>query len=364
MKFAIQQAQEIERARHVLEALSVRAEQPGKEPKNASEKSKSSPTKTKIDLKAHFSGPPAPPPQAPLPEKPDIARALADPVIQPLLRRSDTARPDLLNYSPTRTDYSGDILRLCEELKLAKGELSTQSERMKALEDELAQEKSARQSAEERAQRSEHGDGERRDSPTDDGHPSTAGGSGERSLLPPHELQIQLDRLNASMDEMKQQMEAYRTRASVAEAERDEARQSLAEMVEQKRRENVQNTVKPPASPTSKQSRSAKRQLWVDGKSSDANGHAVAPIPRSPTSEHMLEHAGIAQGQPITPEQARILKDFLTKEVLASSPALHTNDGNNALLHYGLPYGSFAAVVLLGYVAMTWINGWPPKVER
>jgi hypothetical protein len=139
MKLAMQQSQDLARARKCIEAMLGGEGKPAeKEPKKNSEKGRPSPIKNKSDIKAQFSDPPAPPPQAPLPEKPDVARALADPLIQPLLRRPESSRPSSANSSPTRTDHSGDILRLCEELKLAKGELSSQAERMKGLESQLA----------------------------------------------------------------------------------------------------------------------------------------------------------------------------------------------------------------------------------
>ena len=239
--------------------LGGKVESPVKDSKSSEGKSsRPSPIKSKSDLKAHFSEPPAPPPSAPLPEKPDVAKALADPIIQPILRRNDTTRATSANSSPTRTDHSSDILRLCEELKLAKGEISNQSERMKNLENELAQERSARESAEERAQRLEQG--ERKDSPRDVDYNHHADADliqKEVATQGPPDLQIQLDRLRTSMDEMKQQMEAYRRRADTAEAERDEAQQTLAEMVEQKRRENSERTDVRPSS--SKSSRPASR---------------------------------------------------------------------------------------------------------
>ncbi|KAK4609262.1 hypothetical protein CLAFUR4_14402 [Fulvia fulva] len=375
MKLAMQQSQEIARARQAIEnMLGGKIEPPPApllEKKSNSEKSRPSPTKSKLDLKAHFSEPPAPPPQAPLPEKPDVARALADPIIQPLLRRSDTARPPSASASPTRADHSSDILRLCEELKLAKGELSNQSERMRNLEDELAQERSARESAEERAQRLEQGG--RRDSPTNEGHTSaenspnsssssaTNRDSGYESNGSDPDLQAQLDRLRSSMDEMKQTMESYRRRAESAEAERDEARQTLQEMIEQKRKHNAYSEQTARSAPKSK--RPDKRSLHLDGIS-EANGHAIVPTSGdSPTSVSLLERAGAEEGQPITKEQARIITQYLSQELLGPQPSAHGGQKHDALLYYGLPYGSFAAVVVLGYVAMTYINGWP-KVER
>jgi len=353
MKLAMQQSQDLARARQTIEHMLGGK---GESPKSNSERSRSSPSKSRLDMRAHFSEPPAPPPQAPLPEKPDVARALADPLIRPLLRRDDTALPNSSNRSPTRTDHSGDILRLCEELKLAKGELSNQSEKMTRLESELASERTARESAEERATRLE-----RRDSPTNDSERARQASEdiSPTSFAPPG-LQSQLDRLRASMDEMKQQMEAYRQRAESAESERDEARQSLAEMVEQKRKENAQaNRSRSPSKTLKSGSRPAAQ---VDEQTGEANGHIIAPQPNSPTSETLLERAGIEGGRPITLEQARIMTQLLSQEVLQAKQAGGA-DNRSLAAHYGTPYGSAVAVVVAGFLLMTWINGWP-KVER
>ena len=355
MKFAMQQAQDMARARQLLDHMvGGKVESPSKP---SSEKSRPSPIKSRSDLKAHFSEPPAPPPQAPLPEKPDVARALADPLIRPLLRRDNTFLPTSASSSPTRTDHSSDILRLCEELKLAKGELSSQSERMKRLEIELAQERTARESAEERAkERAQRL--ERRDSPTKDGERDAQVDDDPVSPTSPPDLQAQLDSLRASMDEMKIQMESYRQRAESAESERNEARQSLAEMVEQKRNENaeqdsVRSSSKSPKPPT-------RNTLQLNDNSADANGHANVPQPASPTSNALLERAGVEDGQPITLEQAKIMTQLLSQEVLRPHQAA---DSGNAAVYYGRPYGSAAAVVIFGVMLMTWVNGWP-KVEK
>jgi hypothetical protein len=366
MKLAMQQTQEIQRARQAIEnLLGGKIDPPVPEKKLSSDKSRSSSSRSKMDLKAQFSEPPAPPPQAPLPEKPDVARALADPLIQPLLRRTDTAKPQSGSASPTRIDHSSDIIRLCEELKLARGELNNQSERMKSLENELAQERTARESAEERAQQLQDSESERADSVTNNGHPSAENSPTSKETIPPPDLEAQMDRLRASMDEMKQQMELYRTRAESAEAERDEVRQTLAEMVEQKRKENAERasaTIR--SSSRSPKALSSQSPPQLDG-SPDLNGHAVSPHSTiRPTSGSLLQRAGVEEGQPITPAQAKLLTQFLTHEVLgpetANSVAV-SKDG--ALLYYGSPYASFAAVVLMGYFAMSYINSWP-KVER
>jgi outer membrane murein-binding lipoprotein Lpp len=371
MKLAMQQSQDLKRAKQSIDAmLSGKVESPTKESnsKSSSDKSRPSPTKSKTDLKSHFSEPPAPPPSAPLPEKPDVARALADPIIQPILRRNDTYRPPLETGSPTKADHSSYILTLCDELKAAKGELTTQGEKLKSLEDALAQERTARESAEERAQRAEQG--ERRDSPRDgfNGAPGESKDFAikEDDFTAPPDLQAQVDRLRATMDQMKTDMESYRRRAEAAEGERDQARQSLAEMVERKRKENAEDT-STRSSPKGKHS-PAKRALRspdaspVDGAGEEANGHAISPTtPLSPTSDVLLERAGVEEGQPITPEQAKFITQVLAREVLSPQGSGGLKDGT--LYYHGRPIASAAVVVMVGMMLMTWMNGWP-KVER
>lgn len=362
----MQQSQDLKRAKQSIDAmLSGKVESPTKDSKPNSEKSRPSPSKSKTDLKTHFSEPPAPPPSAPLPEKPDVARALADPVIQPLLRRNETFRPPLETGSPTKADHSSYILSLCEELKIAKGELTTQGEKLKSLEDALAQERTARESAEERAQRAEQGD--RRDSPRD----SFGTDGSEVKDFAVHEaapgLQVQLDRLTAQMDEMKVQMEAFRRRAESAEGERDEARRSLAEMVESKRKENAEEGTSSRPESKGKRSPTTKRALSSPDASPteasrDVNGHTISPTtPLSPTSDALLERAGVEEGQPITPEQAKFITQVLAQEVLNPQASGGLKDAT--FYYHGRPIASAVAVVMVGVMLMSWMNGWP-KIER
>ena len=369
MRLAMQQSEDLARARRAIEAmLNSHSSPTQKETKSDSERLARSPSKSKTDLKSHFSEPPAPPPSTPLPDKPDVARALADPIIQPILRRSDTVQPPLIAGSPTRIDHSSDIVRLCEELKIAKGELSHQGERMRSLEHELAQERTARESAEERALNLETD--RRRDSPRDSYVNEETGRLEELEKLPSEpvpDLQAQLDRLHASMDEMKIQMEAFRQRAEAAESDRDETRQTLADMIEQKRKDNEAAKESNPRA-RSRSSRSTKKttklETLITPSSEDASNLASTPslISTHPTSELLLENAGIEAGQPITREQAKVLTQFLAQEILRP-PQNSSAGGKNARAYYGVPITSAAAIVLLGVVLMNWGNGWP-KVER
>ena len=375
MKLAMQQSQDLARARKCIEAMLGGEGKPSeKEPKKNSEKARPSPIKNKSDLKAQFSDPPAPPPQAPLPEKPDVARALADPLIQPLLRRAESTRPSSANSSPTRTDHSGDILRLCEELKLAKGELSSQAERMKGLESQLALERLARESAESRALRFESSDRTEASSDAaeeEEKHDSPRSND-ESATSDPPDLQIQLERLQISMDEMKQQMEAYRMRAETAEVERDEARKTLAELVEQKRADNAAAEAR---SASRSRRDSSPRIRSLGNNKSEQNGHAVSPSqapPHSPTAVALLEKAGLEGAQIITPEQAHILQQFLNQEVLGLSNSIEEGKSGtatinapheSALTYHGRPLTGAALVVVLGVCLMGWMNNWP-RIER
>lgn len=375
MKLAMQQSQDLARARKCIEAMLGGEGKPSeKEPKKNSEKSRPSPVKNKSDLKAPFSDPPAPPPQAPLPEKPDVARALADPLIQPLLRRPESARPSSANSSPTRTDHSGDILRLCEELKLAKGELSSQAERMKGLESQLALERMARESAESRALKFESSDRTEASSDAaeeEEKHESPQSNDESATSAPP-DLQAQLERLQISMDEMKQQMEAYRMRAETAEVERDEARKTLAELVEQKRADNAAAEAR--SASRSRRGSSPKARSLGSSKS-EQNGHAMSPSqapPHSPTAVALLEKAGLEGAQIITPEQAHILQQYLNQEVLGLSNSIEEGKSGtvtinapheSALTYHGRPLTGAALVVVLGVCLMGWMNNWP-RLER
>lgn len=111
----------------------------------------------RTDAKPRFSDPPAPPPQQPLPEKPDVARS-AHPFepSSPSLKRSNTERPrSVPNASPIRQEPSSQIIKLAEDLANARKELDVQSARMRDLEEMLQKERQAREVAEDLAKRLE-----------------------------------------------------------------------------------------------------------------------------------------------------------------------------------------------------------------
>ncbi|THX79328.1 hypothetical protein D6D04_05241 [Aureobasidium pullulans] len=304
--------------------------------------------------------PPAPPPQAPLPEKPDVAKALADPAIQPLLMRSETARPILApNGSPTRADHSQALLILTHELKLAKDQIPSLVDRVKGLEEQLKQERNARESAEERASLLESSQKTSEDQ-------EDASSNAQQDESPKDEpvqddtpnLQSQLDRLRAAMDDMKTQMEAYRRRAETAESQRDDAHQSLAEMVEQKRKENAEIQRQQETLSTAQSSN-------AESDPSASNGHASAPFAEG-SLYSLLSEAGINANAALSSEQAASIQRLLARKMPLTQHDASSDSSDKLkeqITHHGLPLGSGFIVVVVGMALMHYLDGWE-KLHR
>src|ERR1700761_3154636 len=164
MRAARQQADELDQAGSFLNSLlTPGAEQPKPQSMSKEVTSQRPPNgrvkAPKMEHVSRFADPPAPPPQHPLPEKPDSLKA--SPVTTSftnLLKRGDTAKQSNNNsqssQSPTNPQ-SSQMLSLIEALSIAKKELDSQGARVKQLEDMLKLERSAREDAEERARRLE-----------------------------------------------------------------------------------------------------------------------------------------------------------------------------------------------------------------
>ncbi|KAL8998849.1 MAG: hypothetical protein Q9169_002187 [Polycauliona sp. 2 TL-2023] len=235
-----------------------------------------SPVAAHLEVLSTFSQPPAPPPQQPLPEKPDSARFANSETSNhfPLLR-TETERPKSLSVSPIKHEPpSSQILALVDALNTAKKEIDSQGDRVKQLETLLKRERKARESAEERARL--FMTGQRNPDDAHEGHTPEPDATAESSdhtvhknrpdisspssgedvmtavtaLQPPDEihhqtkivessttrLQERLDQMVHDMGQMKAQMESYKRRAEGAEAERA----SLADMIEQIRADAAQ----------------------------------------------------------------------------------------------------------------------------
>lgn len=338
-----------------------------------------SPQKSKLGVNG-FSEPPAPPPSQPLPEKPGLGRAISEAGFHPMLQRADTARP--FSSDGEHGNHTQALFVLTHELKAAKDQIPNLQDRVKLLEQQLKEERTARVNAEERAYQLEHGprkdsaEPTRADSMADsakkDGEESSTIGTihEEHSLS---DLQIQLDRLQANMSDMKQQMEAYRRRAESAESQRDEARQSLAEMIEEKRA-RLSEAEKDGFD--LKLSRTRSRESGVNFAAiksegtpdflEDANGHTIRPMApnRTLAVTALLERAGVEnQGKPITRQQAVSLQRILRKELLVSADDGEGVEGQgqvkwDSLGYHGIPHAAALTTVVLGLVVMRWLNGW------
>jgi hypothetical protein len=346
--------------------------EPAKSPPNFQMK----PSPVKGEIKTRFSDPPAPPPQQPLPEKPD------GPSHQPLFRRSDTEKPKITG-SPVRSDSSSQLNSLAEALNNARKEIESQSMRLKDLEMLLAQERLARENAEDRVQRLEaetlkdagdaiRGSNEGLESvpPFALGDVETTNDEGmENSAEDPDaefmdaatdRLQQRLEKMVYEMDEMKVQMEQYRQRAEAAEMNSARDRQTLAEMVEKIRRDEAERMSRAVSrSPSRNRGKSndteslsevVKQNGHVDNRS---HGREVE------TARAVLRKAGVQNGRPVTPEQAEQLEKAFS-QALASKfpPAAH----QDALMQGG-PVVSMLGIVIVGVGLMAWLNSWP-RVER
>jgi len=335
----------------------------------------------RTDPKPRFSDPPAPPPQQPLPEKPDVARTHAFEPSSPSLKRTNTERPrSVPNASPVRQEPTSQILTLVEALASAKKEIDIQSARMKDLEEMLQKERQAREAAEEAAKRLELLQSE----PKTNGHAKSDddGSIVEEAFEPPAEvvekdetksvepaveeekildpkavsestllLEKRLEAMLGDMQELRNQMESFKQRAETAELERDEERKerkTLAEMVEKIRLEE-----------SARRSSSTERARSPDGKDAAVqhllNGKAES---LHATLRPLLEQAGLTNGKAVGSEE---------KEPGRSAVGtLSRPPGNpSPLLYNTTPYASMLGVVLIGMGVMAYLNGWqPPKVDR
>ncbi|KAK9781496.1 putative FHA domain-containing protein [Seiridium cardinale] len=394
MRTARLQSQDLGRTGHFISALLSKDDIKDMEKLEASEAPKSQMANgnggpfMRVDNKARFSDPPAPPPQQPLPEKPDV----------PSLKRGITERPKTnvssANVSPIRQDGNvSQILQLTEALNSAKKELETQTSRMRDLEEKLNKERQARELAEELARRleetaattqmngaavqPERGSEEPTlvldqafepptDSPTSPEADTPTNDNTE--ALPPapqvetieasaSQLHNQLESMVLEMKDLRQQLEVYKARAETAETERDADRQTLAEMAMQIRKDAESRET---AAREKSRSRSRSRSHETPDASSVASEDSTAMI-RTPSTE---SGASAGQSTPAGPNDAPTLSraNTITPYTSQAGQLAH-----NQALANSMPYASMIGVVLLGMGLMAYINGWqpqPPRLER
>lgn len=378
MRNARQQAQDLSRTGKFLDALLSNDDIKNQEKSETQESSKGpvvngNSHSFRSDTKARFSDPPAPPPQQPLPEKPDIARSQGD---SPSLKRSTTERPKNgpPNTSPVRQDNLSQIIQLTEALNSAKREIDTQTAKMRDLEERLQKERQAREAAEELAKRLE-GDAQLRingtsslqteDSTLEEAFELPIGpkGEGDKPLIkdqaprPPEPkedntafLQSQIDRMLSEMKELKDQVDTYKKQAEQATSERDADRKTLAEMVKQIRLRDEQAAALKAAARSRTRSRSNGRERSSTITSREPSrgrpvSHRGEPGLESITEDLMDDKPMLSRANTITPTPRSSSKRAVSDQAIMES----------------LPYASMLGVVLIGMGLMAYINGWQPQ---
>ncbi|KAF1809912.1 hypothetical protein P152DRAFT_476045 [Eremomyces bilateralis CBS 781.70] len=411
-KQAKQQSTDLQRTGQYLESVLV---EPKKEGNRSSPTGQNKYISVKGDIKTRFSDPPAPPPQQPLPEKPDVARSSADSLPPPPLRRTDTEKSPPksppkphMNGGPLRADMSdkGEVSKLVEALNTAKRELDNQNIRLKDLEELLAHERQARESAEERAQRLEIEKTTHVPSPSaepDIATPEVDGDidatSKEQTLTESttsaaqepdsslhSRLQQRLEAMMSELTETKNQAELFRKRAETAEKESANDRQSLQEMVERIRREDAEREARKNDPKDEQRKPKLVKRLsggsgWLksplelegaqhEGNTAEtANGTLIHSRPSSSSSSKSLEieaaevaaevvkKIGLQNGSALTAGHVEQQLEQAVGQVLGGRPWLMKGSNwDNA--ESATPYASMLGVVLIGVGLMAWMNNW------
>ncbi|KIX01960.1 uncharacterized protein Z518_07899 [Rhinocladiella mackenziei CBS 650.93] len=366
MRAARQQAEELEQAGTFLNAILTSGGEPPKAQPQAREhvpqkQSNGRPKGTKIEHITRFADPPAPPPQQPLPEKPDTSKAspVTTASFANLLKRNDTAKhPNNSSHSPTNPQNS-QMLSLIEALSIAKKELDSQGARVKQLEDMLKQERTAREDAEERARKLEQHATTRPVSRVEEQSEPDADsdldrktteesldrdGDGEAEERTKH-LQQKYDQMLGEMQRLRSDVDKYQRRAETAETDAANARQSLAEMINKLREENEK--VEP--SPDHSNERRSPPEV-------DDDGEAIATHEDQTSSKSVAKRPPHANGHIRAPKLPEQLERAMTT-------VLQDRSANGDALAQSAPYVSMLGVVLIGVGLMAYLNSWQ-KSER
>lgn len=325
----------------------------------------------RVDSFSRFSDPPAPPPQQPLPEKPDALPRSGSDSFSPL-KRSDTDKPKSFPTSSPVSRDSSQILSLIEALSTAKREIDTQGTRIKELEDLLRQEKSARESAEDKAKQLENSSSiEEEQSKSENNldqaseeetlvkqeqHSIEAAEGPNGTILPSEtpsiseekqaessaaahteQLQRRLDTMAEEMEEMRKQMVSFKQRAETAEDETVQTRKSLAEMIESIRQERADNAA---AEAISQESKADGAKCDTAKVGSEHESPAENGVAKVGTSAQNVESASSK------PEEGD------------SASATATQLQRRQYLEEASPYASIFGVVLFGVGLMAYLNGW------
>lgn len=264
---------------------------------------------------------------------------------------------------------------LNEALTSAKKEIESQGNRLRDLESLLNEERRAREDAEERANRLERETKEQSESEpllangdlhkTDGVDEQEATSGLENGSTSPSStedstarLQQRLELMVSEMNEMKQQMERYRERAEVAEADR----KSLSEMIETIRKDNAKSASKEARRRSRSDSGSARTsaRISTDGSEDEEPEEGEITIIR----EKEIDEDGPEISLPGTATQnGHAVEANGNKSSAKTVNGLVTQRPNRDLIYHGGPVGAIVAVVAIGVAVMAMLNQYP-KADR
>lgn len=370
MRNARLQAQDLSRTNEFVSTLLSKEDLKDLEKQEAAEAQKLAQPLTngtgmlRTDAKPRFSDPPAPPPQQPLPEKPDISAS----------KRGDRPKSGPPNASPIRQDNLSQIIQLTEALNNAKRDIDLQTARMRELETMLEKEKEAREVAEGVARRLEESaalqmngtapenvekavsEPEEKNTQPEDAKDQPAVAAAGLKDVDDAGSQTRFDDMAIEVIDLKDQLLQWQKRCEVAEMERDRDRKSLEEMVIYIREEEQR---KQAAAEKNSDSTSRPKATTLQNEESTDDETAAKPSTKS-IGKLDVREASSSDGLDGSPTLSRA----------NTIKPMNTHRGStlqDQRLQASLPYASMMGVVLIGIGMMAYINGWqsrPPSVER
>lgn len=317
-----------------------------------------------------FSAPPAPPPQQPLPEKPDFTRSADYQSQISHSKRANTERSkSISSISQARPETPCQAISLMEALAVAKKEIDSQTKKMRELEVQLLQEKKTREYAEyvalllgsqSETKRNELLNVSPKQSLMEEGFKSHVNVSNQKinskseatsevSKIKmenqqendsPISMENCLETIFAEMGELKGQLETCKARTEAAMAERDADQKTLAEMVEKIRLDEAERN----------------KQLSDEFECCDK-------LSGEPSSQEDID-ASININQQKSVEQLFQPKakpqSSWTNEAESTIGILAKNNNycEPFLNHHAAPFASMLGIVIIGVGIMSYLNGW------
>ncbi|RKF64501.1 putative fha domain-containing protein [Erysiphe neolycopersici] len=315
-----------------------------------------------------FSAPPAPPPQQPLPEKPDFARSTDHQSQTSYSKRENIERSTSSSgNSQACPETPGQAKSLMKALALAKKEIDSQTEKMRELEAQLLKEKKTREYAEYVARQLESQSETRRNElltvsleqpvieeafkphinvssqkinskPEVISEASKIKTESQSDNESSNSMENCLETIFAEMGEPEGQLETCKACTEAVMADRDADQKTLAEMVEKIRLDEAERNKQFPD------------ELGCCGRISE----------ESSIQEGKYATININLQEPIQQEFQPNFKSQIPWNNEAESTILAKNNNycEPFLNHHAAPFASMLGVVLIGVGIMSYLNGW------